>query len=81
MIGAVRADLHVLTPPAPMAVEQAAALLEVLRDDVPETDAIGRDLLAEARDHVKFLIVAGAEPGKGPWLLRVLSYLTPQGEA
>lgn len=68
MILGARADLHVLTPPAPMAVEQAAVILDVLDGD-----------LQEAREHVSFLALIDPEERRN--YCRVLWCLESRGDA
>jgi hypothetical protein len=77
VIGRARADLQILTPPAPMALEQAATILSVLGSEDFEGD-----LLEKARNHVQLLLVMGVVDPSRRYLWRsVLWFLTPQGEA
>jgi hypothetical protein len=75
VIGPARADLQMLTPPAPIALERAATILHVL-----SSEQFQGDLLQEARDHVEFLLNVADRERADLWR-RVIWCLTSQGEA
>jgi hypothetical protein len=75
VIGPARADLHELTPPATIALERAATILNVLSSEESQGD-----LLQEARDHVEFLLYVADKEREELWR-SVLLLLTSQGEA
>jgi hypothetical protein len=61
---------------APMAVEQAAVILDVFAKETSPGD----DLLRDAQEHVSFTLTV-LNPEMKPFWLRVLWCLTPQGNA